>query len=254
MGRVSPNTPPPSGDDPSSDSDEGESGVTQSSLPPYEADSLRTPSKTPTPTPPTPGTQSSQSASRKAAESTASLPPPPVTPAVPSPLAPRQVGSGSVTACSTFLSQPRLSPTIIMVCLPTKAVVIAAATLLALLQVCFARPASQANSRSCYDYPNNMVRPPKFWIEAVVPVLHGNTIQGYETPIAVYSTMILDQVMWNCVAAYDDNALSCIDFQRPKYVGPSAHHDSEARALCMVHAINKVLDGGLVPDAAPLWR
>eukprot|EP00798_Chlamydomonas_sp_ICE-L_P021404 gene21404-28364_t len=81
-----------SGDDPSSDSDEGESGVTQSSLPPYEADSLRTPSKTPTPTPPTPSTQSSQSASRKAAESTASLPPPPVTPAVPSPLAPRQVG------------------------------------------------------------------------------------------------------------------------------------------------------------------
>eukprot|EP00798_Chlamydomonas_sp_ICE-L_P005559 gene5559-4196_t len=84
--------PPPSGDDPSSDSDAGESGVTQSSLPPYEADSLRTPSKTPTPTPPTPGTQSSQSASRKSAESTASLPPPPVTPAVPSPLAPRQVG------------------------------------------------------------------------------------------------------------------------------------------------------------------
>eukprot|EP00798_Chlamydomonas_sp_ICE-L_P020581 gene20581-biopygen29338 len=55
-------------------------------------DSLRTPSKTPTPTPPTPGKQSSQSASRKVAESTASLPPPPVTPAVPSPLAPRQVG------------------------------------------------------------------------------------------------------------------------------------------------------------------
>eukprot|EP00798_Chlamydomonas_sp_ICE-L_P022963 gene22963-30151_t len=53
---------------------------------------VRIPMKTPTPTPPTPGTQSSQSASRKAAESTASLPPPPVTPAVPSPLAPRQVG------------------------------------------------------------------------------------------------------------------------------------------------------------------
>eukprot|EP00798_Chlamydomonas_sp_ICE-L_P027417 gene27418-4712_t len=53
-----------------------------------EADSLRTPSKTPTPPPPTPGTQSSQSASCKAAKSTASLPPPPVTPAVPSPLAP----------------------------------------------------------------------------------------------------------------------------------------------------------------------
>eukprot|EP00798_Chlamydomonas_sp_ICE-L_P003274 gene3274-13298_t len=82
----------PGADNPSSDSDEGESGVTQSSLPPYEADSLRTPSKTPTPPPPTPGTQSSQSASRKAAKSTASLPPPPVTPAVPSPLAPRQVG------------------------------------------------------------------------------------------------------------------------------------------------------------------
>eukprot|EP00798_Chlamydomonas_sp_ICE-L_P022072 gene22072-29136_t len=53
---------------------------------------VRIPMKTPTPPPPTPGTQSSQSASRKAAESTASLPPPPVTPAVPSPLAPRQVG------------------------------------------------------------------------------------------------------------------------------------------------------------------
>eukprot|EP00957_Ditylum_brightwellii_P106100 8093240-Ditylum_brightwellii.AAC.1 len=59
-----------------------------------------------------------------------------------------------------------------------------------------------------YYYPDELVRPPNFWIEGVVPVLHGNTIQGYETPIAVFQTMILDQVMWDCVAAYDDEAVS----------------------------------------------
>uniref|UniRef100_A0A7S1ZRM1 Vanadium-dependent haloperoxidase NapH1-like second helical-bundle domain-containing protein n=1 Tax=Trieres chinensis TaxID=1514140 RepID=A0A7S1ZRM1_TRICV len=104
-----------------------------------------------------------------------------------------------------------------------------------------------------YYYPYELVRPPNFWIEGVVPILHGNTIQGYETPIAVFQTMIVDQLMWECVAAYDDEAVSVIDFERPPFVGPENHHDSEARALCMVHAINKVLDGGLVPDAAPMW-
>ena len=105
-----------------------------------------------------------------------------------------------------------------------------------------------------YDYTtleaNGLVRPPKFWIEGVVPFLHGNKIQGYETPIAVYQTMIIDQIMWECVAAYDTNAVSVLTFERPPYIGHMDHHDSEARTICMVHAINHVLQGGLVPDAA----
>eukprot|EP00798_Chlamydomonas_sp_ICE-L_P019136 gene19136-25744_t len=80
--------PTPSGDSPSSDSEEGESNITQSSLPPSKADSLRKTSDFTTRT--TPGTQSSQTVPRKSAGSSAILPPPPVTPAVPNPSAPRQ--------------------------------------------------------------------------------------------------------------------------------------------------------------------
>lgn len=105
-----------------------------------------------------------------------------------------------------------------------------------------------------YVYPANLVRPPKVWIEFVVPVLHGNKIQGYETPIAVYQTMRIDQVMWNCVAAFDDNALNVLTFERPLYVGDSDRYDSESRALCMLHAVNKLLAGGLVPDAVDLFQ
>eukprot|EP00798_Chlamydomonas_sp_ICE-L_P003588 gene3588-13673_t len=80
--------PTPSGDSPSSDSEEGESNITQSSLPPSDADSLRKTSDSTTRT--TPGTQSSQTVPRKSAGSSAILPPPPVTPAAPNPSAPRQ--------------------------------------------------------------------------------------------------------------------------------------------------------------------
>ncbi|MFT4628104.1 MAG: hypothetical protein ACI8PZ_006799, partial [Myxococcota bacterium] len=102
---------------------------------------------------------------------------------------------------------------------------------------------------SDFDYPDDLVRPPQIWIEFVASVLHGDKVQGYETPIAVYQTMRLDQVMWNCVAAFDEEAVSSLTFERPLYVGPSEHHDSEARALCVLHAVNKLLVGGLVPDA-----
>jgi hypothetical protein len=115
-------------------------------------------------------------------------------------------------------------------------------------------PAPAELDNDAYYYPANLVRPPEIWIEFVVPVLHGNKIQGYETPIAVYQTMRVDQLMWNCVAAYDDAALDVLTFQRPRYTGPQQHHNSEARALCMLHAINKLLAGGLVPDAVELFQ
>jgi hypothetical protein len=115
-------------------------------------------------------------------------------------------------------------------------------------------PAPTELDKDAYYYPANLVRPPELWIEFVVPVLHGNKIQGYETPIAVYQTMRVDQIMWNCVAAYDDAALDVLTFQRPRYIGPQQHHNSEARALCMLHAINKLLAGGLVPDAVELFQ
>jgi hypothetical protein len=53
----------------------------------------------------------------------------------------------------------------------------------------------------------------------------------------------LDQTMWNCIAAYHDTTLDALTKERPLYPAPLEYHTSEARALCMIHAVNK-----LVPD------
>lgn len=108
--------------------------------------------------------------------------------------------------------------------------------------------------KSEYVYPDTLYRPPRIWYEFIAAELHADKIQGYETPIAVYQTMRVDHVMWNCVAAFDDKAVSTINFKRPKIVGHKSAHNSEARALCMVHAVNKLISDGLIPDAAPQFQ
>ena len=80
--------------------------------------------------------------------------------------------------------------------------------------------------------------------------MHGNTIQKYETPIAVYQTMRLDQIMWNCIAAYHDTALDAISdisamTRPPATSATAAYHTSQNRVLCSAHAINGLLVAGL---------
>lgn len=103
-------------------------------------------------------------------------------------------------------------------------------------------------------YPPNLVRPARFWIEGVVPIFHGDTIQKYETTIQVYQTMILDQVMWNCVASHDTTSLDVHTFMRPRYIAHTYLHNSESRVECMLYAINVVTQGGLVPLAQQKWK
>ena len=81
-------------------------------------------------------------------------------------------------------------------------------------------------------------------------VLHGTNVQRYETPIAVYQTMRLDQIMWNCIAAYHATALDAISnisaMTRPPVTSATAaYHTSQNRVLCSAHAINGLLVAGL---------
>jgi hypothetical protein len=98
-----------------------------------------------------------------------------------------------------------------------------------------------------FKYPKNMPPPPEMWVEGFASRLHAQNIQKYETPIQVWQTWRLDQTMWNCIAHYHPTALNAITKEHPMPRVPEQYHTSEARALCMIHAINK-----LVPELVPI--
>lgn len=53
--------------------------------------------------------------------------------------------------------------------------------------------------------------------------------------------------MWNCIAHYHPTALNAITKADPSPRVPEMYHTSEARALCMIHAVNKI-----IPDLVPI--
>lgn len=67
----------------------------------------------------------------------------------------------------------------------------------------------------------------------------------------VWQTWRVDQTMWNCVARYHPTALDAITKNDPSTRAPEEYHTSEARALCIVYAINKLVPE-LVPSAVDL--
>lgn len=98
-----------------------------------------------------------------------------------------------------------------------------------------------------FVYPQGMPPPPEMWIEGFASRLHAQNIQKYETPIQVWQTWRLDQMMWNCIAHYHPTALNAITKEDPVPRVPEKYHTSEARALCMIYAANK-----LVPELVPI--
>jgi hypothetical protein len=106
-----------------------------------------------------------------------------------------------------------------------------------------------ASAESDFLYPKDMPRPPYMWVEGFAARIHAGPVQKYETPIQVWQSWRLDQAMWNCIAAYHPTALDALTKERPHYVAPEAYHTSEARALCMLFAVNKIIPD-LVPSAA----
>jgi len=100
-----------------------------------------------------------------------------------------------------------------------------------------------------FKYPKDMPPPPEMWVEGFASRLHAQNIQKYETPIQVWQTWRLDQMMWNCVAHYHPTALHAITKSAPVPRVPEEYHTSEARALCMIHAVNK-----LVPELIPMSK
>jgi hypothetical protein len=53
--------------------------------------------------------------------------------------------------------------------------------------------------------------------------------------------------MWNCIAAYHPTALDALTKGLFEFPVPKEYHTSEARALCMIFAVNK-----LIPDLVPI--
>ena len=102
-----------------------------------------------------------------------------------------------------------------------------------------------------FDYPKNMPRPPMLWVEGFASRLHAQEIYGTETPVAVWQTQRLDQAMWNCIARYHPDALDALTKAAPSERAPEEYHTSEARALCMVHAVNALMTD-LVPQSADM--
>ena len=102
-----------------------------------------------------------------------------------------------------------------------------------------------------YDfmYPDKLPPPPELWLEGVASRLQAKNIQKFETPIQVWQVWRLDQAMWNCIASYHPTALNAITKKAPTIRAPAKYHTSEARALCMVHAINK-----LIPELVPISK
>ena len=98
-----------------------------------------------------------------------------------------------------------------------------------------------------FKYPNAMPPPPQMWVEGFASRLHAQNIQKYETPIQVWQTWRLDQTMWNCIAHYHPTALNAITKDNPVPRVSEEYHSSEARALCMIHAVNK-----LIPELVPI--
>ena len=88
-----------------------------------------------------------------------------------------------------------------------------------------------------FEYPADLVRPSMIWVEGFASRLHAQNIQKYETPIAVWQTWRIDQLMWNCIAAFHPEALSAITKERPEYVGDDGYFDSHTRALCIMHGM-----------------
>jgi hypothetical protein len=66
-------------------------------------------------------------------------------------------------------------------------------------------------------------------------------------PHAVLLSSNSQQIMWNCVTAYHPTVLDALTKERPLYAVDSDHYDSETRALCIMHAMNK-----LVPELIPI--
>jgi hypothetical protein len=98
-----------------------------------------------------------------------------------------------------------------------------------------------------FKYPDDMPPPPEMWVEGFASRLHAQNIQKYETPIQVWQTWRLDQTMWNCIAHYHATALNAITKSDPVPRVHEKYHTSEARALCMIHAVNK-----LIPELVPI--
>ena len=100
-----------------------------------------------------------------------------------------------------------------------------------------------------FQYPDDMPPPPEMWVEGFASRLQARNIQKYETPIQVWQVWRLDQTMWNCIAHYHPTALNAITKSDPVPRVAQKYHTSEARALCMIHAVNK-----LIPDLEPLSK
>lgn len=108
------------------------------------------------------------------------------------------------------------------------------------------RNLQEVDHAQAFNYPINMPSPPDMLLGGIIPKLIPDILK-HETPIQIWMTNRIDQVNWNCVASYHPTALNAVTKSAPAIRAPREYHTSESRALCMIHAVNK-----LVPELIPI--
>ena len=102
-----------------------------------------------------------------------------------------------------------------------------------------------------FDYPAKLPPPPEMFVEGFIIRLV-KQISRYETPIQIWLAHRIDETCWNCIAHYHPTALNAITKVDPVPRAPLEYHTSEARALCMTFALNKLVPE-ILPSAAELF-
>ena len=92
---------------------------------------------------------------------------------------------------------------------------------------------------SSFHYPAGLPPPPEIFVGFIGRLI--GEISRYETPIQIWLTHRIDETCWNCIAHYHPTALNVITKEDPVPRAPEEYHTSEARALCMTYALNKIM-------------
>jgi len=92
---------------------------------------------------------------------------------------------------------------------------------------------------NAFYYPPTMP-PPDLFLPTILEILIP-PVSEHETPIIAWMASRIDQANWNCIPKYHSAALDVVTKSRPTIVANEIRHNSEARALCMAYATNKIV-------------
>jgi hypothetical protein len=121
----------------------------------------------------------------------------------------------------------------------------------------FGGPVKETCCNSCrfmtgFVYPEGLPKPAEIFFEGIITRVGGEVIR-HETPIQLWLTHNMDETAWNCIAHYHPTALDAITKTDPVPRVEKGYHTSKARALCILHALNKLLPE-ILPTGAGYFK